>query len=114
MFFINEKERYQISYLFEVQNQTSNYTGVSWNADHKKWKAVLRHKQKKYQGGLFDDEKQAAMKINLLCDENRITRKNSTIGIEPKVIQKVTFLCIVPRFSMVFEALDLPQTMPSA
>jgi len=55
----------------------------------------LTYNKKRYYGGYFDNEEHAAMKINLLCDEHGIKRKNSTIDIEPDVIQKVIHSYIV-------------------
>merc|ERR1712034_43231 len=72
----------------KIQNQTSNYYGVSWRTDCKKWQTILGHNGNRYYGGLFDDEEHGAMKINLLCDECGIKRANSTIDIKDDVIQK--------------------------
>ena len=44
---------------------------------------------KVYSGGLFDDEEHAAMKVNLLCDEFGIKRKNPNFIMEPDAIQQV-------------------------
>jgi len=71
------------------KNQTSIYIGVCWHKDAKRWQARLILNKKVYHGGLFDNEEQAAMKVNLLCDKNGIQRKNPTVIIEPDAIQKV-------------------------
>merc|ERR1712034_190570 len=42
----------------------------------------MGHNKKRYFGGLFDNEEQAAMKINLLCDKNGIERKNLMIDVK--------------------------------
>ena len=42
-----------------------------------------------YLGGLFDNEEQAAMQVNLLCDKNGIKRKNAMIDLEPDITQQV-------------------------
>ena len=53
------------------------------------------HNKKSYLGGLFDDEKQAAMSVNLLCDKYGKERKNPMIKIELDAIQQVIHsLCI--------------------
>jgi len=70
----------------QPQNRTSKYPGVSWKAENKKWLARLGYKGNVYYGGLFDFEEHAAMKINLLCDEYEIERKNPKINIEPEAI----------------------------
>jgi len=69
--------------ILQVPNQTSKYIGVSWERNKKKWKSQLMHNRKLYFCGHFDNEKQAAMGINLLCDKYEIKRKNPTIDIKP-------------------------------
>jgi hypothetical protein len=49
----------------------------------------LVHDTKTYYGGIFDNEEQAAMEVNLLCDKYEIKRKNLTIDIKPNVMQQV-------------------------
>jgi hypothetical protein len=49
----------------------------------------LGHKKKLHYGGLFENEEQAAMNVNLLCDKLEIERKNPTINIKVDAIQKV-------------------------
>merc|ERR1711925_1353 len=71
----------------QVQSQTSNYIGVSWDKDKKKWHARLCHNKKHYHGNYFDIEEHAAMNVNLLCDKFDIKRKNLEINID--IIQKV-------------------------
>ena len=79
-----------VSYFYEVQNQTSKYAGVCWKQDNKKWSVQLQHNQKKYFGGYYDDQENAAMRVNLLCDQLEIERKNPTINIKLNKIQQVT------------------------
>ena len=47
----------------------------------------MQHNQKKYFGGYYDDPENAAMGVNLLCDNLEIERKNPTINMK---IDKVT------------------------
>ena len=47
------------------------------------------YNKKVYSGGCFDDEKNAGISVNLLCDKLGIERKNSKIDIEPDAIQQV-------------------------
>ena len=47
------------------------------------------HNKKIYFGGYFDNEEQAAMKVNLLCDKNEMERRNPMIDKENDVIQQV-------------------------
>jgi len=72
-----------------LKNQTSMYNGVCWHKDCKKWYARVMHNKKSYLGGLFDNEEEAAMQVNLLCDKNGIERKNPMIIMEPDAIQQV-------------------------
>jgi hypothetical protein len=81
----------QKTYSCEVQNQTSKFHGVCWHKDNKKWQAELRYNKKNYYGGLFDNEEQAAMKVNVLCDKCGIERKNPKININPNAIQQVIY-----------------------
>jgi len=72
------------------ENQTSNYKGVCWNRAAKKWQTQLNHNEKKYHGGYYDKEENAAMKVNLLCDKYGIKRQNPTIIIEPHIIEQAS------------------------
>jgi hypothetical protein len=86
-----EKKYHLNIILFEIQNTTSKFNGVSWRTDCKKWRGDLNYNRKQYYGGYFDNEEHAAMKVNLLCDEHGIIRKNLTIDAKPDVIQKVIY-----------------------
>merc|ERR1712034_69335 len=85
----NPKINLKLFEAYQVQNSISQYIGVSWIRERKKWRARLPHKGKKYSAGLFDNEKHAAMKVNLLCDKFGIQRKNPMIDIEFDVIPQV-------------------------
>merc|ERR1712034_13214 len=74
----------------QVSNKTSQYIGVSWHKKKKKWESRIRHNKKLYNGGYFDNEEQAAMKVNLLCDKYEIDRKNPNVIIKPNAIQQVS------------------------
>jgi hypothetical protein len=79
----NENEfRNQQGKSKNIQNPTSKYTGVCWHKNNKKWQAQLRLNEKLYFGGLFDNQKDAAMSVNKLCDKYAIERKNPTIDIK--------------------------------
>jgi len=71
-----------------VKKQTSKYIGVSWYKHGKKWRAQLKHKGQNYYGGYFDNEKHAAMEVNLLCDKYGKKRQNLMIDIELDAIQQ--------------------------
>merc|ERR1711925_22657 len=79
----------KIDKIQQVPNQTSKYNGVSWDKDKKKWRTQFMYNKKTYYGGYFDNEEQAAMEVNLLCDKNGMERKNPMIDQETNVIQQV-------------------------
>ena len=89
--------------FLKFKKKTSKYFGVFWNSNNKKWQAQLKHNRKQYYGTLFDNEEHAAMKINLLCDQYGIKRKNSTIDIElhvnPNVIHTLSIIPYTTRQS---------------
>jgi len=75
--------------LPEIPNQqkgeeTSQYKGVYWHKKSGKWKTQLSIKRQspKY-GGCFNDELDAAKRVNQLCEEIRISQKNPGIGAVP-------------------------------
>ena len=49
---------------------------------------MSKHNKKRYYGGYFDNEEQAAMKVNLLCDKYEIERMNPMINITMDEIQQ--------------------------
>jgi len=70
------------------RNKTSIYNGVHWNTHKKKWQAQLIHNTKKYFGGSYDNQENAAMSVNLLCDKLEIERRNPTIDIKLNTIKQ--------------------------
>ena len=68
---------------------------MSWNSGNKKWQTYFRHDGKQNYGGCFDNEEHAAMRVNLLCDEHGIIRKNLTIDEKTNVIQKVVYTLFI-------------------
>ena len=79
-----------MTFKFEAQNLSSQYIGVSWDKQNKKWQVQLQHNKKRCFGGLFGKERDAAMKVNLLCDEFGILRKNPMVDIQLDEIPQVT------------------------
>ena len=47
------------------------------------------HNKKTHYGRTFDNEEQAAMSVNLLCDKLEMERKNPTININDTTFQPV-------------------------
>ena len=71
-------------YIYELSSiAASNYTGVSWHSQNRKWLAQLcLGSQTKIFGGLFFDEREAAKKVNNLCDEYDVEYKNPELVLE--------------------------------
>jgi len=74
----------------QQKNQTSKFHGVCWHKDNKKWQAQFVHNKKTHYGRTFDNEEQAAMSVNLLCDKLEMKRKNPSINTKPNAIQQKT------------------------
>ena len=68
----------------EKTEKTSQYKGVSWHRKRKKWCVLIYPKgQKPKYGGDFDDELDAAKRVNQLCEEFGIPPQNPTISAIP-------------------------------
>jgi len=67
-----------------LKHKVSQYNGVCWHKENKKW-SVQIHKQggKRRYGGMFDDELDAAKRANQLCEEMGIPHKNHGISAIP-------------------------------
>merc|ERR1712034_251099 len=54
---------------YKKSRKTSQYKGVSWNREKRKWQVQLQLKgQKQQYGGYFKEEVDAAKKVNQLCE----------------------------------------------
>merc|ERR1712034_82636 len=71
-------------YRQKKKEKTSEYKGVCWDKQNKKWRVWLTLKggESKY-GGMFKDQQDAAERINQLCEEFGIPIKNSGIVERP-------------------------------
>jgi hypothetical protein len=59
----------------------SQYKGVHWHKQSKKWYAHLRlHTGKQKFGGTFKDELDAAKRVNQLCEEMKVPLQNHGIS----------------------------------
>merc|ERR1712034_253664 len=66
---------------YQKKEKKSQYKGVTWYKDRKKWFVRLNIKGGKQKfGGTFDDELDAAKRVNQLCEELRIPLKNPEIS----------------------------------
>ena len=75
-------------FVCEAKENTSQYFGVSYDKRYYKWMAKLYLKGQKSRsryGGLFNDELDAAKRINQLCKEIGIPLKNPEISSKPNV-----------------------------
>jgi len=65
----------------QTTEKSSQFIGVSWNKVNKKWIAQINIKNRgKRFGGCFDDEHEAAKRVNQLCGELGMTAKNPGIS----------------------------------
>jgi len=63
-----------------TKQMTSQYKGVCWNKEKRKWYVHISLKgDKQRYGGVFEDELDAAKRVNHLCEEFEIPLKNPEI-----------------------------------
>ena len=75
----------------EKKRKTSQYKGVTWNNQRKKWRVQLHLNRKKSKfGGNFKDELDAGKRVNQLCEELGIPPQNPTISAMPNQQYQVT------------------------
>ena len=78
-------------YACEKKAKPSKYKGVSWHAKRGKWYAQLTGKgQIQKYGGYFNDELDAAKRVNQLCAELGIPPQNLGISAIPNQQPQVT------------------------
>merc|ERR1712034_135837 len=66
------------------KGKISQYNGVTWHKNHGKWYVQLRAKGEKTKcGGYFNDELDAAKRVNQLCEEFGISLQNPAISAIP-------------------------------
>merc|ERR1712034_305591 len=77
---------------YAVEGKKSQYEGVYWHKENKKWVVKIYLKgQAQQHGGTFNDELDAAKKVNQLCIELGISEKNPGInGIPNQQYQSQT------------------------
>ena len=85
-------------FVCEPKQKTSQYIGVYWYKQRHKWCVDLHWpRRKKNFGGYFNDELDAARKVNQLCEKFGIPHKNH--GIETmtskQVIQLFSIRCLI-------------------
>merc|ERR1712034_80874 len=74
--------QYQINNV--KKHKRHHNKGVSWHRERKKWCVLIYPKgQKPKYGGIFDDELDAAKRVNQLCGELGIPPQNPTISAMP-------------------------------
>jgi len=61
----------------------SQYRGVYWHRQSGKWQTLVCLKKKQIYGGHFNDELDAAKRVNQLCEKLRIPFQNPTINAMP-------------------------------
>ena len=86
-------------YTCEFKVKTSKYKGVSYHKHSDKWKVIVSLKGKKHKyGGTFNDELDAAKRVNQLCEDLGIPLLNPEISAIPNQQYQVTknFFCVMP------------------
>merc|ERR1712034_266933 len=69
---------------YQEKGKTSQYKGVTWHKQRKKWYVLIYPKgQKRICGGMFKHELDAAKRVNQLCEELSIPLKNPGIVTIP-------------------------------
>ena len=84
-------------FVCEKKEKISQFKGVCWHKQIEKWYVLMylkKQKQKKY-GGIFENELDAAKRVNQLCEELKISPQNPTISAIPNQQHQVTekFFC---------------------
>ena len=75
----------------EKKEKTSQYKGVFWHREKRKWCIQLQLKgQKQKQVGAFKNELDAANVLNQLCEDFGIPLKNPAISMIPNQQNQVT------------------------
>jgi hypothetical protein len=74
----------------EPKQKTSQYVGVYWHKQRDKWFVQLRFQGGTRTSGTFNDELDAAKRVNQLCEEMGIPHKNSGISAIPNQQYHVT------------------------
>jgi len=65
---------------YEKRKKVSQYNGVAWHKQSRKWVVLLCSKgHKRKYGGTFNDELEAANRVNQLCEEMGIPLQNPAI-----------------------------------
>ena len=82
-------------FVCEKREKTSQYKGVYWLTEKGKWCVQLRLKGVSQYGGAFEDELDAARRVNHLCKKFGIPLKNLEISTIPNEQYPVTtkFIC---------------------
>merc|ERR1712034_139736 len=66
----------------QKNEKKSQYKGVYWHTDNRKWRVMLRFNgQKQTYGGMFKEELDAAKKATQLCEEFGIQQQKPTISV---------------------------------
>jgi len=65
---------------YQYKEKTSQFRGVYWHKQSGKWYVLIKPKRQKQKfGGTFNDELNAAKRVNQLCDEFGLPQQNPSI-----------------------------------
>jgi hypothetical protein len=85
------------------REKTSQYKGVTWNKQTRKWRVQLSLKGEKPKcGGYFEDELDAAKEVNQLCEEMEIPLQNPAISAIPNQKYQVTYCHMILFLAPIF------------
>jgi len=83
-FGISQQNPTILNHEYQKQEKISQYKGVTWNKQRKKWRVRIYPKEHKPKfGGYFKDELNAGKRVNQLCEELEIAPKNLAISAIP-------------------------------
>jgi len=68
---------------YQKKEKMSQYRGVTWHKHRRKWYVQFKVNKEKRKGGYFNDELDAAKRVNQLCEEFGIPPQNPRIGAMP-------------------------------
>ena len=68
---------------FICETPSSKYKGVNWVKKSRKWRAYIYLGDSFKQGGTYNNQLEAAKRVNQMCDEFKIKRKNPDVNASP-------------------------------
>jgi hypothetical protein len=76
--------------ICEESEKKSKYRNIYWKRENRKWCVQFCVNGERQFGGYFNDELDAAKRVNQLCEEMQIPSKNPAISAMPNQQYQVT------------------------